>query len=69
MTYFNFSFKILFLKSKGYGSFENPRCGWKDNIRMHLSKIGWKVVDSTRLAQDKDQWLVLVNTVMNLQVP
>jgi hypothetical protein len=35
---------------------------------MDLRKIGWEVVDWVHLAQDRDQWWVLVNTVMNLQV-
>jgi hypothetical protein len=31
--------------------------------------IGWDGVDWIELAQDRDQWRVLVNTVMNLRVP
>jgi len=41
----------------------------RDNTRMDLSKIGWEVVDWIHLTQDRDQWLVLANTVMNFQVP
>jgi hypothetical protein len=36
---------------------------------MDLTEIAWEVVDWIHLAQDKDQWWALVNTVMNLQVP
>jgi hypothetical protein len=36
---------------------------------MDLREIGWEGVDWMRLAQDRDQRWVLVNTVMNLQVP
>jgi hypothetical protein len=36
---------------------------------MDLREIGWGGMDSTDLAQDRDQWSVLVNTVMNLRVP
>jgi hypothetical protein len=36
---------------------------------MDLSEIGWEGVDWTHLAQDRDQWRAVVNTVMNLGVP
>jgi hypothetical protein len=36
---------------------------WEDNIRMDLREIGWKVVDCIHLAQDRDQWRAVVNTV------
>jgi hypothetical protein len=35
----------------------------------HLSEIGWIGMDWIDLAQDRDQWKALVNTVMNLRVP
>jgi hypothetical protein len=35
---------------------------------MDLRKIWWEGVDWMRLAQDRDQWYALVNTVMNLRV-
>jgi hypothetical protein len=36
---------------------------------MDLREIGWDVVDWVDLAQDRDHWRALVNTVMNLLVP
>jgi hypothetical protein len=36
---------------------------------MDLRKIGWGGMDWIDLAQDRDRWRALVNTVMNLQVP
>jgi hypothetical protein len=33
---------------------------------MDLRDIGWDGVDWMELAQDRDQWRALVNTVMNL---
>jgi hypothetical protein len=40
-----------------------------DNIKIDLTEIGWDGVDWIDLAQDRDQWRALVNTVMNLRVP
>jgi len=36
---------------------------------MNLRETGWKVVDWIHLAQDRDQWRALVNTIMNLRFP
>jgi hypothetical protein len=46
-----------------------PRRKWVDNIKMDLMEIGWDGMDWIELAQDKDQWRALVNTVMKLRVP
>jgi hypothetical protein len=40
-----------------------------DNIKMDLGEIGWDSRDWIELAQDRNQWRALVNTVMNLRVP
>jgi hypothetical protein len=42
---------------------------WVDNIKMDLREIGWDVVDWMDMAQDRDQWRALVNTVLNFRVP
>jgi hypothetical protein len=46
-----------------------PRRRWMDNIRMDLVEVGWGDEDWIGLAQDKDEWRALVNSVLNLQVP
>jgi len=33
---------------------------------MNLSEVGWEDVDWRHLAQDRDQWPVVVNTIKNL---
>jgi hypothetical protein len=40
-----------------------------DNIKIDFREIGWDGRDWIKLAQDRDQWRTLVNTMMNLQVP
>jgi hypothetical protein len=39
-----------------------------DNIKMDL-EIGYLGIQWIDLAEDRDQWRALVNTVMNLRVP
>jgi hypothetical protein len=36
---------------------------------MNLREIRWDGADFIDLAQDRDQWRALVNTVMNFRVP
>jgi hypothetical protein len=36
---------------------------------MDLTNGGWKGIDRTDLAEDRDRWRVLMNAVLNLQVP
>jgi hypothetical protein len=52
-------YMILVGKPEGKKPLGRPRRSWVDNIKMD-----WIV-----LAQDRDQWRTLVNTVMNLRVP
>jgi hypothetical protein len=56
-------------KSEGKKPVGRPRRRWENNIRMNRREIGWEDVDSMHLAQDRDQWRGLVNTVMKLWVP
>jgi hypothetical protein len=46
-----------------------PTRRWEDNIKMDLREIGIAGANWIQLVQDKVQWLVFVNTVMNLRVP
>jgi hypothetical protein len=41
----------------------------RHSIKMVLIEIGWNCMDWIDLAQDRDQWRALMNTVMNLRVP
>jgi len=59
---------ILDRKSRGKRPLGRPSLRWEDNIIMNLRKIGWEGVDCIHLAQDRDQWWALVNTVIKLRV-
>jgi alpha-glucosidase (family GH31 glycosyl hydrolase) len=39
-----------------------------DGSRMDLREFGWGSVEWIQLAQDRDWWRAVVNTVMNLRV-
>jgi hypothetical protein len=61
--------RILVGKPEKKRPLGRPRLRWEDNIIMDLREIGWGDMDWIDLAQDRDQWRALVNTVMNLRVP
>jgi hypothetical protein len=42
---------------------------WVESIEMGLGEIGWDGMDWIDLADDRDQWRALLNTVINLRVP
>jgi hypothetical protein len=46
-----------------------PRRRWVNNIKMDIREKGWDGVDWINVAQDRNQWRALANTVMNLWVP
>jgi hypothetical protein len=56
-------------KPEGKRPLGRPRCRWVDNIRMDLGEVGWGDVDWIGLAQDRNRWRALVNSVLNLRVP
>jgi hypothetical protein len=60
---------ILVGKPEGKRPLGRPRRRWVDTIEMDLREIGWDGMDWIHLAQDRDQWRALVNTVMTLRVP
>jgi len=60
--------RVLVGKPEGKRPLGRPRHRWEDNIKMDLWEVGGGG-DWMELAQDRDRWWALVNTVMNLQVP
>jgi hypothetical protein len=63
------AYMILVGKPEGKRPPRIPRRRWVNNIKMDLREIGWDGMDWIDLAQNRDQWKALVNTVMNLRVP
>jgi hypothetical protein len=63
------AYRILVGKPEGKRPLGRPRRKWGDNIKMDLREIGWDGMDCIDLAQDRDRWRALVNTVMNLRGP
>jgi hypothetical protein len=61
-------YRVLMGKPEGKRPLGRPRHRWEDGIKMDLREIGRGSVDWTQLAQDRDRWRALVNTVMNLRV-
>jgi hypothetical protein len=62
-------YRVLVGRPEGKRLMGRPRRRWEDNIKMELMEIGIDGVNWIRLAQDRVQWRVIVNTVMNLRIP
>jgi hypothetical protein len=62
-------YRILVGKPEGKRPLGRPRIRWVENNKIYLREIGWDGMDRIDLAQDRDQWRSLVNTVMNFRVP
>ena len=60
--------RVLVGKPEGKRPLGRPRHRWEDNIKIDLQEVGGGG-DWMELAQDRDRWRALVNTVMNFRVP
>jgi hypothetical protein len=63
------AYNILVGRPEGKRPLGRPRRRWEDNMKMDLREIGFGDVEWIYLAQDRDMWRAIVNTVLNLQVP
>jgi hypothetical protein len=63
------AYRVLMGKLEGKRPLGSPKHRWEDNIKMDFRETGWDWMDWIHLAQDKNQWKSLVNTVMSLRVP
>jgi hypothetical protein len=63
------AYRLLVGKPEGKKPLGRPRRRWVKNIRMNLGEVGWGDVDWIGLAQDRNRWRAVVNSVLNLRVP
>jgi hypothetical protein len=63
--------RVLVGKPEGKRPLGRPRLMWVDNTCtwMDLVEVGWGDVDWIGLAEDRERWRDLVNSVLNLRVP
>jgi hypothetical protein len=59
---------ILVGRPEGWRPLGRPRRRWEDNVKIDIREIGFGVVGWIDLAQDRDRWRAVVNTIMNNQV-
>jgi hypothetical protein len=61
------AYRLLVGQPEGKRPLGRPRRRWVDHIKMDVREIGWDGMDWIYLAEYRDQWRALVNTVMNLR--
>jgi hypothetical protein len=62
------AYRLLVGKPEGKRPLGRPRRRWVDNIKMDLGEVGLSDVDWIDVAQDRNRWRALVNSVLNLRV-
>jgi hypothetical protein len=58
-------YRVLVGRPEGKRPLERPRRRWEDNIRLEFREIGIDGNNWIQLAQNRIQWRVMVNTMMN----
>jgi hypothetical protein len=62
------AYRLLVGKPEGKRPLGRPRRRRVDNIKRDLGGVGWGDVDWIGLAQDRNMWRALMNSVLNLRV-
>jgi hypothetical protein len=57
------AYRLLVGKPEGKRPLGRRRSRWLDCTTMDLVEVGWGVVDWKGLAQDRDRWRALVNSI------
>jgi hypothetical protein len=63
------TYRLLVGKPEGKRPLGRSSHRWVDSIRTNLGDVGWGDVDWIGLAQARNRWRALVNSVSNLRVP
>jgi hypothetical protein len=63
------AYRILVGTPEGKRPLGRQRRRWAENIKMDLRETEGDGVDWIDMAQERDQWRALVNTVLNIRVP
>jgi hypothetical protein len=64
------AYKNIVRKREGKKSLGRLRRRWEDNIKVILKKEGGSLLTGfSYLADERNQWLAIVNMVMNFRVP
>jgi hypothetical protein len=63
------AYRLLVGKPEGKRPLERERHRYVDNISLDFGEVGWGDVDWIGLAQDRNRWRAVVNSVLNLRVP
>jgi hypothetical protein len=61
-------YRVLMGKPEGKRPLGRPRRTCEDGIKINLREIGCGSVNRIQLAQDRDRWRALVNTIMNIRL-
>jgi len=62
------AYSVLVGKPKGERPLGRTRRRWQENSKFDLEEVRWGGLDYIDLAQDRDRWRAVVNTVMNFRV-
>jgi hypothetical protein len=63
------AYRLLVGKPEGKRLLGRTRRRWVDNTRIDLGEVGRGDVDWIGLAQDRNRWRAVANSVLNLRVP
>jgi transposase len=63
------AYRTLVGKPEGKRPLGRPRRRWVNKIKMGLREKGFDGIDWIYLAQDRNKWKALLNTIMKLRAP